>query len=305
MPEHLIGSRLYHLGGVPVGCEFTTGNAFFVDSNTGSNTNSGEEWNEPVANIDFIIEKCTPNNGDIIYVYPGHVETADTQIICDVPGIKIAGLGLGRSRPAITAHNTAVDCFDILSPNVVLENLRIIGSDNCTALINIQQSDFSGYKLQLEHGSAPLSAVTVTATGDRFHFDDCRWLGTANGPDTGIEMEASAAGDDFIVENCKFMYGRYGLDLAAIRNSASVAAYTEGGVIHNNLFVGMEATAVDFNSSSQANCAGIVSQNFIVAAGAVADVDAMIDPGSYGPVQNYATDVATEGGGGCPATTAA
>jgi len=297
-----VGDMMYHMGGVPVSGELTTGDIYFVDSGTGSNSNDGTDKDHPVADIDYAIGLCTANNGDIIYVFPGHAETADTQITCDVAGVKIVGLGWGRSRPAITANASAVDCFNVSAANVALINLRVIGATSCTALINLGAADFYGYKLQLEHGAAPLVAVTVVAAGDRFHFNDCRWLGTANGPDVAIDLEASGAGDDFIVENCKFMYGIYGLDLSAIRANADTV---EGGVIHNNLFVGMETTAIDFNSSSQANCAGIISQNYIVTAAAVANVDTTIDAGSYGPVQNYATDVATEGGGGAPATTAA
>ena len=87
--------------GMPVigGAYSTTGSVFFVDSNTGSNGNSGADKDHPFADIDYAIGRCTASKGDIIFVMPGHSETAATQITCDVAGVSIIGLGRGGNNP--------------------------------------------------------------------------------------------------------------------------------------------------------------------------------------------------------------
>ena len=48
----------------------TTGNVFFVDSSTGSDTGaSGRSADLPFASLDYALGKCTANKGDAIYRY--------------------------------------------------------------------------------------------------------------------------------------------------------------------------------------------------------------------------------------------
>ena len=85
----------------------TTGNVFFVDSGStarGDNPAKGQAPDTPFSTIDFAVGRCTANNGDIIFVMPGHAEdiSAATSLVMDVAGVRIIGMGIGRSRPVLT-----------------------------------------------------------------------------------------------------------------------------------------------------------------------------------------------------------
>jgi hypothetical protein len=53
----------------------TTGNIFFVNSANGTNSASyGQNPDAPTATLAYAIGLCTANQGDRIYVMPGHTE---------------------------------------------------------------------------------------------------------------------------------------------------------------------------------------------------------------------------------------
>jgi hypothetical protein len=286
-----VGDMLYQMGGVPVAGELTTGNVFFVDSGSGSNSNNGKKPSTALATLDYAIGKCTATNGDIIYVLPGHAETT-TAIAVDVAGITIIGIGRGRARPTFTATTAATDLIDVTADNVCIKNIRLVGAaSGVTALIDIAADDFMCENCSLEQAATPLMGVTVAAGSDRWRFSDCVFLGTAAGPDCAIDIEG--ASDDWIVERCLFNYQTSaGLDLAGIRSST-----TDTGVLVKDCqFIGMDATAIDFNSSSTGllDDISVLSNNATVAE--------MIDAGLCGFV-NCRVSNAAKSGAVIPATT--
>ncbi len=283
----------------------TTGSVFFVDSgseNAGNNEDSGLNPNAPNATIDYAVSRSdvVANNGDIIIVMPGHSETASTQITCDVAGLSIIGLGVGRSRPLITANATAVDVFNVTAANVHIENLHILGAANCTAFVNIAAQDFSASRCIFNHVATPLVGISV-ASGGRFDIDDCLFTNSINGADVAIDIEASIVGP-WSVTNCRFNYSTYGIDLGVIRANVDTAS---GGIIDNCIFAGCETVAIDFNSSSTVGGDGVISNCSIGAKGSVANIDTLIDSGGYALIENHGTDSITEAGGLVPVATPA
>ena len=242
-----VGDLLYQLGGVPVNSEFTTGSIFFVDSNTGSNSNDGKSPSTAFATVDYAIGNCTATKGDIIYVMPGHAETT-TAIAADVAGITIIGIGRGRARPALTATTAASDLIDVTAANVCIKNMRLVGAaSGVTSLISIVADDFMCEGCVLEQAAAPLIGVIVTGGYDRFHFKDCLFLGTAANPDCAIDLQGSGNCVDWTVEGCTFNYlSSTNLDEAGIRSDKT----DTGVLVKDCVFIGMTATAIDFNSSS-------------------------------------------------------
>jgi len=290
-----VGDLLYQLGGVPVSAEFTTGAVFFVDSNTGSNSNDGKSPDTAFATLDFAIGNCTATKGDIIYCMPGHAETT-TAIAIDVAGVSIKGIGRGASRPTITATTGATDLINITAAGTYMENVLLVGAaSGCTALVDIASADNTFFNVEFRHGAAPTDACTVQS-GARNKWHSCRWNGTADGPDVGIEFQNATENGckDFEVIDCIFNYGLYGLDEAAIGDGA--AASVEGGVIKDCVFSGMVLTAVDFNSSSSAAVRGIVTGCVATANVGIA-IASIYDLGSYGSVKNDGIDDPTKGAG--------
>ena len=102
----------------------TTGNVFYVDSNTGSDTtNDGKDSGHPFATLDTAVAKCTANKGDVIYLMPGHSETLGaTPIDIDVAGVSVIGLGRGSARPTFIFGNAA-SSIDIGASGCSLSNV--------------------------------------------------------------------------------------------------------------------------------------------------------------------------------------
>ena len=122
--------------GVPVlGQEdrIIVGNVFFVDSVHGLAGNDGS-FQYPVATITQALAKCTADNGDVIFVMPGHAETviAATGIDVNVDGVTILGVGDGALRPTITFSTDVAASVDITADDVTIRN--IIGLSAIDAL---------------------------------------------------------------------------------------------------------------------------------------------------------------------------
>ena len=107
---------------IPIGI----GDVYYVDSGSGSDTAGGKSPEKALATLDAAIGKCTANQGDIIYILPGHAETVATAgaIAADVAGVSIIGLGEGADRPTFTF--SAVDATWIVSAaSTTIKNMLI------------------------------------------------------------------------------------------------------------------------------------------------------------------------------------
>jgi hypothetical protein len=234
--------------------EATTGNVYFVDSNTGSDSNDGDSPEVPFATLDHAIGHCTASKADKIILMPGHAETT-TAIALDVAGVEIIGLGVGRNRPTLTATAAASDLIDVTAANCRIKNIRLVGAASaCTSLISIAAHDFECIGCSLEQAATPLIAVIVTGGYDRFLFQDCIFMGTAAGPDCAIDLQGSGNCVDWTVDNCIFKYdGSSGCDEAGIRSDKTDV----GVLVKDCTFIGMDVAIIDFNSSSTGLLIGI------------------------------------------------
>ena len=93
--------------GVLIGYGITQwGDIYYVDSTGGvdSTGNYGTKYTTPFATVDYAINQCTANHGDIIVVMNGHAEsyTAANGFDADVAGITIIGMGSGTDMPEFT-----------------------------------------------------------------------------------------------------------------------------------------------------------------------------------------------------------
>lgn len=283
----------------------STGNRFYVDSgasDNGDTTGYGITPDAPFATLDYAFSQCTANNGDIIYVMPGHAETT-TAVGLDVAGVKVVGLGVGRSRPAFTATTAASDLFDVSAANIQIENLRLVGAaSGVTALVDVAAADFTMAGCRLEHGAAPLIAVTVPAASDRLIIDDCYFKGTADGPDVAVDFEGEV--DDWSITNTTFNYSPAGIDAATIRADAQAVP---GGLVDNCRFICVSAPFIDFDSSDSLSGDGLLS-NIVASIGPTttpSDIDTAIDQGGYVNVNVLVSKAVDDAGSRIPVATGA
>ncbi len=277
----------------------TTGSVFFVDD-SGSNSNSGTDPDNPFADVDYAYGRCTAGLGDIVYLMPGHAETLNTALTMDLADVSVIGLGIGAQKPVLTLASAASDGVSVTGARNNLMNVRMLAVASSTAFINVAGPDFNAEKVTMDGVAIPLNFVTIAALGQRFRFSECLFRSTTDGPNNGILIEVpDMAG--WIVEDCDFNFAVAGLDEAAIVCSFQ----NPGGRISRNHFMGMDAVAIDFNSSVGAVTEGMINDNRMTFATSIANIDGAIDAGGYGLLENYAIDLPTETAGVVPVTSAA
>lgn len=122
-----------HLSGLQVAGVPTMGVAalplgktyLFVDSNFGSNGNTGTEMTSALATLDAAFAKCTADKGYIIVVCPNHAETITGAggIAHDVAGVSVVGLGVGGQRPRFLMDGGTTVTYAISAADAYVENL--------------------------------------------------------------------------------------------------------------------------------------------------------------------------------------
>ena len=252
--------------GMPViggGGRETTGNVFFVSSTaSGRSDNINTHGTNPVtpfATLDYAIGACTANNGDIIYVMPGHAETiiAAGGIDADVAGITIVGLGNGANRPVFTfATSTSAD-MDVDAANISIENVKFdfTGIDGIIAGIDVNAADFELRYCEIitaTTGNQAALGLLTDSNAHRLYVHHCRFIGaSASGTNSAITINASA--NDIRIENNIFV-GSYASGCIAF----SSATYTNLLILRNSIVtLGTAQAAISVSGTAT----GIVGYN--------------------------------------------
>lgn len=199
------------VGGVPL-LAGIAGNVFFVDSAIGADgTGYGGSWQKPYDTIDFAVGKCTANNGDIILVAPGHVETvaAANGLDFDVAGITVIGLGVGASVPQVNATATT-STTRINAASVWLQNLLFTGGIDAVAvnlvingvadvyLKDILYRDVTGQSTKFLHAADG---------SDRLTIDGIRHIGdSAAGSTHSMTFDGC---DDLVIKGEVHLFGNF------------------------------------------------------------------------------------------------
>lgn len=208
-----------YISGVPTmgvnDLPLTVGNYFWVNSNTGSDGNTGAADN-PFATIDFAIGKCTASQGDTIVVEQGHAETLTSAgaIACDVAGINIIGLGNGSNRPRLTFGTSTGASVLITAANTFISNIvGISGVDGLTNPFHVQAAGVTlGNALygpiewqDPTNATQAVRAVLTTAAADNLRIN-LKVSGVTSGGTSPVNA-IRLVGVDGAIINCDF-FGR-------------------------------------------------------------------------------------------------
>jgi len=126
------------------GTYLTTGSVYFVDSNTGKDSNDGKDPDHPFATVDHGVAHCTSGKMDMVFVMPNHAETisSSTGMRISVSGVKVVGLGSGEQRPTFTLDTAVASKCEITGHSAYLENLLFkSGIDAITYGIHVSATD--------------------------------------------------------------------------------------------------------------------------------------------------------------------
>lgn len=191
------------------------GDIWFVDSGHAQASDSvgaGRNPDRPFATIDYAIGQCTADNGDVIYVMPGHAETvsAAAGIDFDVAGVKVIGLGSGAARPTVTMSAVASTIhFDAIGS--WLENVLVKVEHDCTIVVDVDKADCVVKDVEFRARTAATAREWVTCIDvagaaanacDRLKVIGCFFNCPTAGADNCIGLDEVA--DSVVIEGCRF-----------------------------------------------------------------------------------------------------
>lgn len=292
------GDRLYQLGGIPVGLgggliPATTGNIFFVDSGA-TGTKIGDSPVNASLTIDAAVGKCTANNGDIIFVLPGHAENivTATSLVIDVAGISIIGIGQGKSKPVLTF--TAVGgSIEIDAANCRLSNLILLTSVDAVVVgINVDNNDIEldHIEFRWDDTGDDFDLMMDVEAFDRTRIHDCIFLAeNVDGCSVGVRIDDAHA---TWIQGCIFM-GDF--NSAAISGTHDSAATSDGLLITSNIIYNVDnqsANIIDLHD----NATGFIAHNRI-GTEYNTNVTNPLDPGEGRQCENYVANDDDETGG--------
>ena len=207
------------------------GNAYFVDSNSGSDTNKGTSWENALATIDAAVNKCTASNGDVIWVHPAHAENlaADSAIDIDLAGVSVIGIRRGRLMPTLTGTAIAGDC-KLAAAGVSIRNVRFLGGiDAMTGIVEVSGADCAILDCEYRDVTGQATdAIITTAAADRLLIDGLRFMGAAGaGANSAI---AVVGADDTEIRNF-YIYGNFAVGGIDFRTTLSARVNIHTGKI--------------------------------------------------------------------------
>ena len=235
------------------------GKVFWVDSGAPGGKGTFER---PMATIDAAVALCTANNGDIIVVKPGHVETvsAAAGLALDVAGIAVIGMGSGSMRPTVNFTTVVGADMNIDAANITIANILFTGGfDALTGPIDINAADCTLLNIETRDVTGQATDFIVTDDNcDRLMISG--WLhrgAAAAGADTAITL---VGGDDWIIENF-WIYGNFAV--AAIENVTTQANRVRigGGVSPNYIWT---ENAADVAITMKSDSTGFIGPNINV-----------------------------------------
>jgi hypothetical protein len=144
----------------------TTGNIYWVHH--GGSTTGGYSPTAPITTLDLANDLCTANQGDMIFVMPGHAESISSATACvlDTAGVKIVGLGQGADRPTLTIDTADTALISIGAASIWLENILIVNNflDIATSITILAAGDACTLKdIEIRDTSAVLGALIAVS----------------------------------------------------------------------------------------------------------------------------------------------
>jgi len=275
----------------------TTGNIFFVDSGTGTNgAGYGRNPDAPTATIDYAVGLCTANNGDIIYVMPGHAEvvSAAAGLDLDVAGISVIGIGSGTDQPTVTLDTATTADVDVDAANITVENIHFRANfADVAAAIDVNSTDFTLRNCRFSDVATNMNAKiwvqdAAAAASSRITIQGCHAI-AKDAANTHF-VNFAGTGDGHVVRD-NILIGDWGtmciggagvvtnatilnnvISNAATDNDSCINfAATATGIVMGNLCAGGAAQANGVTATAMAlaqNYYGVVSE----------DLSAILDP---------------------------
>jgi len=198
-----------------------TGGTLYVDSNKGSDGNSGLDPRFPL--LTLTRAAALAEAGDTVYCVPGGSETVTASI----------ALTVARLRVVCPIADFSDSGFNIVSTGALTDQMTIAGTDNHIEGLKFTRSAGAG---------AANAAINAAATADRLEVENCLFSGsllTSSWANFGIEL--TDALQHFRISKCQFRDMHRG-----IINVIATAIVQVGGKIEDCEFWVGRATAYGY-----------------------------------------------------------
>lgn len=193
----------------------TQASIYYVDSVTGSDSNTGLLQEKPKATVfgaSGALSVASSSASTLIVCLATHRETVSSSYAWGVIGAMIIGLGSGTSRPTFTSAVAGI-MLDMTGANAGecwLENLVFAASTAATtARISTDEAGLTIKDCQFNCGAND-TADTVLITGLVYArtISGCTFTVTASGAARGLRI--NSGGSHVVIEDCTFDGGAYG-----------------------------------------------------------------------------------------------
>jgi hypothetical protein len=270
--------------------EFPEGVIFWVNSATGTDgAGHGRNPDAPFATLAYA--ETQAETGDTIFVMPGHTETLASAtgaavLTLDVTGLQVIGLG-GRSRkPALLIDGHANNYVSVTGADTVLKNLVFKGGhSNIAAGVTVAAAgvEFGGCEfLQNTTDENFLFSIKTTAAADELLVEDCRFVSIDTSVDAAIHL-VGACNNVRIRRN--YLNGAYVTAAIEAITNACLDILIEDNVIRNIAEGNDLAGAIDLVASST----GMITGNRIYLADNT-DILTCIDGANCGKADNLCSN---------------
>jgi hypothetical protein len=287
---------LYHMGGVPVHGEFTTGSVFFVDSVAGSDGNTGKKPSQAFATLDKATNSCTANKNDIVYIMPNHAETISSSAIWvpDVAGVRYIGIGLGADAPELTFSATTSKII-VSGGNNLFQNIRFVAGVSAVVLgvdVTAHHVTFDGCTWDFSTTAFDFVWMLACDSYDYLTVKNCRFIAenATAGADAAIRLDAA--------DHCTITHNHFSGDfaLAPIMSKTTDAAGKSLWITDNGIY--NDDTGSTYGGGIALRCAftGTIARNTIAWLCKDGESDTAIDPGSCLMFENYVATAIDEYG---------
>ena len=280
----------------------TFGNVFFVNSVTGSDTaNTGTGPGDPLATIQAGVNKCTANNGDVVFVMPKHAETITgaSALNINVAGVRVIGLGLAGVQPVITLATPTTTTIALSATGVSLENVTLKATvAELASMVVVSAAGCMLDQVDVAGGATSIvSFLTTTAAGDQLTISNCQHMTTAAVTANGWWITLTGADDCQIINNFFNITtsNNAGSGVIGGATTASLRAIVKNNEIYN---LGTSCLPIAMYSGST----GLISYNNV--GGSKTAAAGMVSPASCYAIQNFVTNVTSTSGKLDPVATA-
>ena len=168
----------------------------------GSNQNKGD-FNHPFSTLAYALTQTVANNGDVIYIKPGHIETLGGVgvITQSAAGVSVIGLGQYSSRPKFLMGTAATTTYLVSGANSYISNLWMVGNfANVTNCFNVTGVGCTIDNIRFTNAGSsldfltPVSATGAANTADGLTVSNCSWT-TVETTDMAFVTIAAACKD--------------------------------------------------------------------------------------------------------------